>query len=140
MPSFDVCWNRRRLQWRHHSERAPFIAECVLMERVLLAGQPQVKVICKVASVIEDRIDDPGEADRFWDAARRRLGRLQRLTGRDRDDIERLLAAKVPRPVPKPPAVTAVDARRHTDSPPMAPGEWNGNHNDRAFPMVGVPA
>jgi hypothetical protein len=20
------------------------------------------------------------------------------------------------------------------------PGEWNGNHNDRAFPMVGVPA
>jgi hypothetical protein len=22
----------------------------------------------------------------------------------------------------------------------MAPGEWNGNHNDRAFPMVGVPA
>jgi hypothetical protein len=23
---------------------------------------------------------------------------------------------------------------------PMAPGEWNGNHNDRAFPMVGVPA
>jgi hypothetical protein len=20
----------------------------------------------------------------------------------------------------------------------MAPGEWNGNHNDRAFPMVGV--
>ena len=22
----------------------------------------------------------------------------------------------------------------------MAPGEWNGNDNDRAFPMVGVPA
>ena len=22
----------------------------------------------------------------------------------------------------------------------MAPGEWNGNHNDRAFLMVGVPA
>ena len=26
------------------------------------------------------------------------------------------------------------------DPHPMAPGEWNGNHNDRAFPMVGVPA
>jgi hypothetical protein len=22
----------------------------------------------------------------------------------------------------------------------MAPGEWNGNDNDWAFPMVGVPA
>jgi len=26
------------------------------------------------------------------------------------------------------------------DPLPMVPGEWNGNHNDRAFPMVGVPA
>jgi hypothetical protein len=26
------------------------------------------------------------------------------------------------------------------DPHPMAPGEWNGNHNDRAFLMVGVPA
>src|SRR6516164_2516255 len=23
------------------------------------------------------------------------------------------------------------------DPLPMVPGEWNGNHNDRAFPMVG---
>jgi DNA-binding transcriptional LysR family regulator len=26
------------------------------------------------------------------------------------------------------------------DPLPMEPGEWNGNHNDRAFLMVGVPA
>jgi hypothetical protein len=26
------------------------------------------------------------------------------------------------------------------DPLPMVTGEWNGNHNDRAFPMVGVPA
>ena len=26
------------------------------------------------------------------------------------------------------------------DPHPMAPGEWNGNHNDPAFLMVGVPA
>jgi hypothetical protein len=26
------------------------------------------------------------------------------------------------------------------DPLPMAPGEWNGNHNNRAFPIVGVPA
>src|SRR6516164_6192696 len=26
------------------------------------------------------------------------------------------------------------------DPLPMAPGEWNGNHNDRAFLMVDVPA
>src|SRR5215831_16218268 len=28
----------------------------------------------------------------------------------------------------------------HDRPHPMAPGEWNGNHNDRAFPMVGVRA
>jgi hypothetical protein len=25
------------------------------------------------------------------------------------------------------------------DPHPMAPREWNGNHNDRAFQMVGAP-
>ena len=39
-----------------------------------------------------------------------------------------------------PPLELAVDARRRTDPPSMAPGERNGNNNDRAFLMVGVPA
>jgi hypothetical protein len=38
------------------------------------------------------------------------------------------------------PLELAVDARRRTDPPSMAPGERNGNNNDRAFLMVGVPA
>jgi hypothetical protein len=34
----------------------------------------------------------------------------------------------------------AGDARRHTDPLPVAPREWNGNDNDWAFLVVGVPA
>jgi hypothetical protein len=32
MPGFEIVWNRRRLQWRRHAERSPFIAEAVLGE------------------------------------------------------------------------------------------------------------
>jgi hypothetical protein len=43
---------------------------------------------------------DPGERDRFWHAARAKLGKLHRLTPRDIDGIEKLLALKVPKPMP----------------------------------------
>ena len=41
--------------------------------------------------------------------------------------------------VPVLPSLSGSASTPH-DPHPMAPGEWNGNHNDRAFPMVGVPA
>jgi hypothetical protein len=98
MPGFDVVWNRRAAhQWRKHADA--FVTEAVLTERALLDGRPAIKIVARIASIDEDRIDDVGAADRFWHAARRRLGKLHRLSGRDRDDIEALLAAKVPRPV-----------------------------------------
>ena len=40
----------------------------------------------------------PDEANRFWNAAYARLGRLHRLSARDRDEIEQLVARKVPKP------------------------------------------
>ena len=45
----------------------------------------------------------PGEiaaCEKFWTDARARLGRLYRLTDRDLDEIEALLAKKIPKPVP----------------------------------------
>ena len=45
----------------------------------------------------------PGEiaaCEKFWADARARLGRLYRLTHRDLDEIEELLAKRIPKPVP----------------------------------------
>jgi hypothetical protein len=97
MPSFDIAWNRRAAhQWRKHADA--FVIEAVLTERALLDGRPAIKVVCRIATIDEDRVDDIGAADRFWHAARERLGRLHRLSGRDVDEIEALIALKVPRP------------------------------------------
>ena len=83
--SFDVCWNRTRVEWRNHPERAPWCVEAVLTEKVFLGGQPQMKVICRIARIIEDHVDDPPEQERFWHAAARaRFGKLHRLDHRDR--------------------------------------------------------
>jgi hypothetical protein len=67
-------------------------------------GRPALTIVCRLAVITEDRIDDVAERDRFWHDARARLGRLHRLSGRDRDDIERALANRVPKPGPAIPA------------------------------------
>jgi hypothetical protein len=108
MSSFSVCWNRVRLEWRMHPERAPWAQEAVLCERVLLEGKPTLRIVCQIARVFEDRIDETSERDRFWHSARARLGRLHRLSPRDRSAIEREIANRVPLPVssqprPQPP-------------------------------------
>ncbi|MGY8668535.1 hypothetical protein Q3C01_40060 [Bradyrhizobium sp. UFLA05-109] len=99
MPGFEIAWNRRRLASRYLKEPAPWVQDAILLERVLLDGQAQLKIVCRIASVVEDRLNDPTERDHFWRVARARLGKVHRLTGRDRADIERLLATNVPRPV-----------------------------------------
>jgi hypothetical protein len=49
-----------------------------LCEHVLLEGKPTLRIVCRIARVFEDRIDEASERDRFWHAARHRLGRLRR--------------------------------------------------------------
>jgi hypothetical protein len=100
MPGFDIAWNRRRLAWRHHRERAPWVQDAILLERMLLGDRPQLKIVCRIASISEDRLTDPAEHDRFWHVARARLGKFHRLSPRDCDEIESALANKVPKPVP----------------------------------------
>ena len=107
MSSFSVCWNRRRLAWRRHSERAPWQLEAILCERVLLEGRPQMRIIARLASILEEQIDDPVSREKFWHDAQRKLGKLRRLTQRDIWQIEILIAARIAKPVPKPEAITA---------------------------------
>jgi hypothetical protein len=64
MSSFSVCWNRVRLEWRKHTECAPWAQEAILCERVLLEGKPTLRIVCRIARVFEDRIDETSERDR----------------------------------------------------------------------------
>jgi hypothetical protein len=100
MSSFSICWNRVRLEWRKHAERARWAQEAVLCERVLIEGKPMLRIVCQIARVFEDRIDDASERDRFWHAARHRLGRLRRLSARDVWQVESEIAKRVPKPEP----------------------------------------
>jgi hypothetical protein len=71
-----------------------------LCERVLLEDKPTLRVVCRIARVFEDRIDEAGERDRFWHAASHRLGRLRRLSPRDVWEVEGEIAKRVPKPQP----------------------------------------
>jgi hypothetical protein len=104
MPTFDVIWNRTRLQWTKRAERAPWVVEAILLERTLLAGKPQLRIVCRLARYVEYWVEDPAERDRFWHDARARLGRLHRLSPRDHHAIEALLVRRVPKPSPLPQA------------------------------------
>jgi hypothetical protein len=100
MSSFSVCWNRRRLAWRRHSERAPWQLEAILCERVLLEGRPQLRIVGRLAGILEDEIDVAASRDQFWHDARRKLGKLHRLSQRDIWAIEALINARIAKPVP----------------------------------------
>jgi hypothetical protein len=97
--TFEIAWNRSRLQCAKRAERAPWVEEAILCERVLLAGKPQLRIVTRLAKYAEDRRNDPGEIDRFWASARHKLGRLRRLSPREIWAIEILLAKRVPKPV-----------------------------------------
>jgi hypothetical protein len=98
MPGFEIAWNRRRLARRRHGERAPLVQVAILLERALLEGRPQLKIVCRVASVIEDRLNDFAKRDAFG-PSRARLGKLHRLSLSDRDEIEGMIAGRIPVPV-----------------------------------------
>ncbi|WP_426613804.1 hypothetical protein [Bradyrhizobium sp. McL0616] len=72
------------------------IQDAILLERVLVEGRPTLKILCRVASVIEDRLNDPAERDRFWHVAGARLSKLHRLSPHDRDEIEGMIAGRIP--------------------------------------------
>ena len=99
MSSFSVCWNRRRLAWRRHSERAPWQLEAILCEPVLPGGRPQLRIVGRLAGILEEEIDTPASRDTFWHDARRKLGKLRRLNQRDISDIEIMIGARIAKPV-----------------------------------------
>jgi hypothetical protein len=95
--SFDIAWNRKRLDWRRHPQAAPWLIEAILCERILIEGKPQMKIVARLAAINEDRAAEIGERDYFWNQARKKLGKLRRLDDRDRWQIESLLDKKIPR-------------------------------------------
>ena len=96
MPSFDIAWNRAWLTWYRRSESAPFRWEAILCERTLIEGKPALRIIARLARILEDELDDVAARDQFWRDARRKLGKLRRLQPRDIAEIEHLLAKRIP--------------------------------------------
>jgi hypothetical protein len=92
---FEIIWCERH-PWRRRPGKT--LTEAVLLERTLIGDRPMTQVVCRVAAIDANRIDDPGEADRFWHRVAKRLGRLHRLRVDDIATIERELAERVPRP------------------------------------------
>jgi hypothetical protein len=77
MPEFSIAWNRTRLTWSKRSECAPWLIEAVLCERVLLEGRPQIRIVGRLAGILEDEVENPVRRDKFWGEASRKLGKLR---------------------------------------------------------------
>jgi hypothetical protein len=75
-----------------------WLVEAILLERVLLDGRPQQKIVARLAAIDEDCADKPAARDLFWANADRKLGKLRRLSGTDILGIERELAKRIPIP------------------------------------------
>jgi hypothetical protein len=66
--------------------------ECILLERTLIEGKPALRIIARLAKILEGEIDNPASRDKFWHDARRKLGKLRRLDQRDIEAIATLIA------------------------------------------------
>ena len=118
---FAIAWPRRYLERRKYPT---WLIEAVLLERKLIAGQPRLQLVCRLACIDEDRTEKVDCREKFWADARARLGRLYRLTDRDLDEIEELLARRVAKPTP---AATATPTLRPAANPvtgPHSPIQW----------------
>ena len=73
-----------------------------MCERTLIEGKPALRIIARLAAILEDEIDSPASRDKFWHDTRRKLGKLRRLDQRDIGQIEALLAKRIPRAEPTP--------------------------------------
>ena len=102
---FRICWNR--LDWE--PGEPPSVLDATLVERILVGGRPTLRVVCRLASINEDRCDHIAEREAFWRTARVRLSKLYQLSAYDIDAIEAQLRQRVPLPLP-----AAIQARRAT--------------------------
>jgi P27 family predicted phage terminase small subunit len=62
--------------WKQAEETLQRSGKLVLCERVLLEGKPTLRIVCRIARMFEDGIDETSERDHFWHAAKHRLGYL----------------------------------------------------------------
>ena len=99
MASFEVVFSRVRREWRRRPEDI-WVIEVNLAARLLFNGKPERMFVGRIGRIAEDALGDAAELERFWSAAKARLGRMRRLTRDDVKEIERQVAERVPRPAP----------------------------------------
>ena len=66
---------------------------------MLLEGRPQLRIVARLAGILEDEIDSPASQDQFFHDAGRKLGKLRRLNQRDVWQIEIMINARIPKPM-----------------------------------------
>jgi hypothetical protein len=66
----------------------------------LIEGKPALRIIARLARILEEELENPASRDQFWRDASRKLGKLRRLDQRDIGQIETMLAKRIPRAVP----------------------------------------
>jgi hypothetical protein len=67
---------------------------------VLLERKRALRIIGRLAAILEDEINTPASRDLFCHDGRRKLGKLRRLTQRDVWAIEIMLAKRSPKAEP----------------------------------------
>jgi hypothetical protein len=96
---FSVCWPRRAFQRRRHEVIQ--LLDCVLCERKLDTGRPSTQVICRLGTIPEAKLGDIAAQEAFWHQVSSKLGKMVRFKPRDLDEIEALIAEKVPHVLPQ---------------------------------------
>lgn len=86
-----TAWGRREPRW---------VLDCVLLQRVILERRSQLKIVGRLAGIAKDALDDPAARNQLWHDVRKKLGKLRRLSPRDIDAIEAMIAKRIPKPVP----------------------------------------
>jgi hypothetical protein len=78
---------------------------------MLIEGKPALRIIARLAKILEDELDNPASRDQFWCDACRKLGKLRRLNQRDIEAIETLIAKWIPKLMPDVPKIGEVSVR-----------------------------
>ena len=50
MPIFEIAWPRKHVEWRVRPREHWFV-EAVLLERKLVNGRPQMRLVCRLADI-----------------------------------------------------------------------------------------
>jgi hypothetical protein len=101
---FSIVWPKRAYQRRRYELIQ--MLDCVLCERRVDSGRPSTQIVCRLGTIAEDKTNDIAAQESFWHQVSSKLGKMVRFKPRDLDEIESLVAQKVPHVLPQASLIT----------------------------------